>query len=307
MNELVLRVDQNPGFIELNFEELGVALDAKLEEYEGAVFTEETKDIAKRELANLRKLRKEFDDVRKSAKKKWMEPYDQFERNMKVLNGKIDSPISLIDSQVKDFEEKQKEEKREKISGLYQELIGDMGEYLPLEKIYESKWENATTSMKSIKESVTATIDGAKADVDTIKNMQSDAVEKALDIYKESLSISKAVTYVNEYERQKIEIMNREKEKRAREEEEQRKREIERIRAAEREAVLREERIRQEAQEQSEGQGFQIQHEDEMDTLPFVQPTTVTAFYKVVASEEELKQVEMAFNSIGIYFERRDS
>ena len=39
---------------------------------------------------------------------------------------------------------------------------------------------------------------------------------------------------------------------------------------------------------------------DDIDDLPFEQPSTITAFYKVVATKEELAQVEMAFNSIGI-------
>ena len=47
MNQLELRVQQHPGTIELNFEELNAALDAKLAEYEGAIFTEDSKDIAK--------------------------------------------------------------------------------------------------------------------------------------------------------------------------------------------------------------------------------------------------------------------
>ena len=54
MNKLELRVQQHPGTIELNFEELNAALDAKLAEYEGAIFTEDSKDIAKVEIASLR-------------------------------------------------------------------------------------------------------------------------------------------------------------------------------------------------------------------------------------------------------------
>ena len=52
---------------------------------------------------------------------------------------------------------------------------------------------------------------------------------------------------------------------------------------------------------------FEDDFEDEEDDLPFPQPQTVTAFYKVVATEEELERVEMAFNSIGIWFERRNA
>ena len=65
MNKLELRVQQHPGTIELNFEELNAALDAKLAEYEGAIFTEDSKDIAKVEIASLRKLKKDIEDARK--------------------------------------------------------------------------------------------------------------------------------------------------------------------------------------------------------------------------------------------------
>ena len=71
-------------------------------------------------------------------------------------------------------------------------------------------------------------------------------------------------------------------------------------------------RIRKEEREKAEqaavneaAQGFFAEEAD--DELPFEQPTTITAFYKVVATPEELEEVEMAFNSIGIYYTRRDA
>lgn len=42
------------------------------------------------------------------------------------------------------------------------------------------------------------------------------------------------------------------------------------------------------------------------DIMPFVQPDTRTVFYRVVASEEEIREVDMALDSIGVYYERRD-
>ena len=46
MNELTLRINQNPGSIELNFDELEAQLDNKRAEYKGAVFTEDTQTYA---------------------------------------------------------------------------------------------------------------------------------------------------------------------------------------------------------------------------------------------------------------------
>lgn len=321
MNKLMLRVEQNPGTITLNFDELNKQMDAKLAEYKGAIFTEETKDIAKAEVASLRKLKEDVDSARIAAKKEWSKPFEVFEKQMKALSAKVDEPINLIDGQLKEFEAKRRTEKKVKIRDAYGELVGDMAEYLPFEKIYDTKWGNATTSMKSIKESIATIVKSTREAVSTIQGMQSDAVGKALSLYKDTLDMAKAISYINDYERQKAEIMKREEEKRRKEEERQRRAEIERARVAEREAIEREERIRKEAEAEAARKSVEV-HEalepepravkDDVpsfsdDELPFEQPITITAFYKVVATAEELEAVEMAFNSIGIYFERRDA
>ena len=313
MNELVLNVKQNPGLIELNFDELEKALDAKLEEYKGAVFTEETKNAAKKEVAYLRELKKSFEDARKGVKKKWMEPYDRFADQIKRLTEKIDEPISLINSQINDFEEKRKKERREKIKKIYQEAIGDMKEYCPLERIYDMRWENATTTEKSIRESITQAVATARTAVEAISGMQSDAVDKALEIYRESMDMAKAIAYINNYEAQRAEIMRREEERRRQEEERKRRAEEERIRTAEREAVERENRIREQVQQEAEAvrqeasvAPFETGKEAGDEVMPFVQPDTRTVFYRVVASEEEIRAIDMALDSIGVYYERRD-
>lgn len=320
MNKLELRVQQNPGTIELNFDELNTALDARLAEYDGAVFTEETKDIAKGEVASLRKLKKEIEDKRKVVKKEWNKPLDVFETNMKALSAKVDKPINAIDEQLKEFEERRKKEKRAKIEELYTELIEDMEEYLPLSSIYSSKWENATTTMKSIKEDIVSEVKAAQAAVAMISGMQSDAVAKALEIYKNTHDSVKAVTYINNYEKQKQEIMKREEERRRQEEERQRQAEIERARAAEREAIEREERIRRETEAEAAKkaeeaaqcnpeikEGFDdsvIMSEADEAEMPFVTPSTQSVYYRVVATAQEIEELEVAMDSLGIFFER---
>lgn len=327
MNELTLRVKQNPGTIELNFAELNQQMDEKLAEYKGIVFTEETKDIAKRELASLRKLKKDVDTARTAAKKEWMKPYETFEKEMKKLSAKVDEPISLIDGQVKEFDEKRRAEKKEEIRKAYDELAGDIGEYLPFARIYDKRWENATTSMKSIRESIEASADSARMAVETIRGMQSEAVADALAVYKDSMDMAKAIAYINNYERQRAEIMRREEERRL-EEERRHQAEIERVKAEEREAAAREERIRKEAEEAaiekqrleqpllaepgksgatpSDFSSVCETTEDMEDLLPFNTPETITVLYKVVATPKELERIEETLDDMGICFERRE-
>lgn len=307
MNELTLSIKQNPGSIEMNFDALEEQLDKKLADYKGAVFTEDSKAIAKSEVASLRKLKKDIEDGRKTVKKKWMEPYDQFEKRMKALSAKVDEPINAINDQVQAFEEKRRQEKREEIRQTFDGVAADYEEYrdyISLDKLYDSRWENVSATMKSIKKDLVEKMEAIQTAVTSIKAMRSDKEPDALELYKRTYDLNRAIQMITTYEQNKAEALKREEERRQWEEERRRQAEIERARAAEREAIRREEQVRKEEQEKAQ----QVVEQTPIvadDELPFEQPTTVTAFYRVVATPEELEEVEMAFNSIGIYFERR--
>lgn len=325
MHELTLRVTQNPGTIEINFDELEKSLDQKLSQYKGALITEESKVIAKKEVAELRKLKAEINEAKKGVKAEWMKPYDQFEAGMKRLMAKVDEPINLIDQQVKELEEQRKAKKKEDINELYLKLTErdpSVREYAPIEKIYNEKWENASVTMKSVTDDLTILIEKTSMELQVISSMESEVKAEALTIYRNTRDMAKAVVHINEYERRKAEILERERKQKEEEEERKKQAEIERIRREEREAIEREERAKREALEEAKRileQDSQKKEEsvvpaekpfavaeEPSDELPFVQPNTRTVIYRVVATEEELEAVEMAFASIGIYFERRD-
>lgn len=297
----------------MNFDALEEQLDKKLDEYRGAVFTEDTKTIAKAEIASLRRLKKDIEDGRKTVKKKWMEPYDAFDKRMKILSTKVDEPINAINEQVQAFEEKRRQEKREEIHRMYEDCVSEYEEsreFIVLDKLYDPKWENASVSMKSIKKDMAEKMSAIQTAVSSIKAMRSDKELDALALYKRTLNLNDAIQMIMTYEQNKADALRREEERRQLEEERRIQAEIERARVAEREAIRREEQIRKEEQEKSEKvkvAAIESLPDISDDDLPFEQPTTVTAYYRVVATPDELEAVEMAFNSIGVYFERRES
>lgn len=296
----------------MNFDALEEQLDKKLDEYRGAVFTEDTKTIAKAEIASLRRLKKDIEDGRKTVKKKWMEPYDAFDKRMKILSTKVDEPINAINEQVQAFEEKRRQEKREEIHRMYEDCVSEYEEsreFIVLDKLYDPKWENASVSMKSIKKDMAEKMSAIQTAVSSIKAMRSDKELDALALYKRTLNLNDAIQMIMTYEQNKADALRREEERRQLEEERRIQAEIERARVAEREAIRREEQIRKEEQEKAEkvkAAAIEPLPDISDDDLPFEQPTTVTAYYRVVATPAELEAVEMAFNSIGVYFERRD-
>lgn len=230
MQEINLLVKQENGTIGGNFEEIKSALKAELEVYKNMVFTEESKLEARKTVAGLRKLKKSMNDKKLEVKKTFMAPYAEFEAQVKELDKLIDEPIDFINRQVEEFERKRVEEKKTLISEIYTGIMAEhesVAEYLPLQRIYDSKWENSTTTKKAIKEAIEQCVEHVEKDLAVIHSMESEFEDKGIAKYKSTLELSDALTIMNQYQKQKEDILRRQAE------EQQRKAEEEVRRAAE--------------------------------------------------------------------------
>lgn len=215
---LEVQISRNNGTIDFNFEDLKDALTAELELYKNLVFTEDTKADAKKTVAELRKLKKQISDKRIEVKKLYMQPYTDFEAKVKELDKLINEPIAYISEQIDAFEQKRIEEKRELINEIYLELVSereDIAGYVELNRVYDSKWENASTSKKTIQEAIISYLDSVDNDIAAIKSMESEYETKALMRYKETGVLSDALLTIRQWEKQKEEILKAEEEKHA--------------------------------------------------------------------------------------------
>ena len=215
---LEVQISRNNGTIDFNFEDLKDALTAELELYKNLVFTEDTKADAKKTVAELRKLKKQINDKRIEVKKLYMQPYTDFEAKVKELDKLINEPIAYISEQIDAFEQKRIEEKRELINEIYLELVSereDIAGYAELNRVYDSKWENASTSKKTIQEAIISYLDSVDNDIAAIKSMESEYEAKALMRYKETGVLSDALLTIRQWEKQKEEILKAEEEKQA--------------------------------------------------------------------------------------------
>ena len=215
---LEVQISRNNGTIDFNFEDLKDTLTAELELYKNLVFTEDTKADAKKTVAELRKLKKQISDKRIEVKKLYMQPYTNFEAKVKELDKLINEPIAYISGQIDACEQKRIEEKRELINEIYLELVSereDIAGYAELNRVYDSKWENASTSKKTIQEAITSYLDSVDNDIAAIKSMESEYEAKALMRYKETGVLSDALLTIRQWEKQKEEILKAEEEKQA--------------------------------------------------------------------------------------------
>lgn len=131
------------------------------------------------------------------------------------LTAKVDEQVDEINAQLINFEVKRREEKRLLVHEVYREVsenYGDYAEYAPLERIFDDKWLNATTSKKKIKDSIEGALQRAKTSVGIIKSMKSDIEYGALEVYKETLDVEKAVETITMYEEHKKMALEREEE-----------------------------------------------------------------------------------------------
>lgn len=305
MHDLELAVSQDLGKITANFDEIKTALAGQLKEYKDKEFTEDKKKDAKEDLASLRKLKKSVDDRRKEVKKVYMKPYDDFDAKVKELIGLIDEPIKLIDYQVKSFEANRVKARKEEIKKVYEELVPDeLQDYIPLERIYGPKWDNTTTTMKSIKTEISSKVSSTNSDIAAIKAMRSEKEETALNLYMENNNLAIAIKYLSEYENEKAEILRKQEAKEVERREQELEAERQRIREEERKRVRQEEEIRVTAEKKVIED---LKTVDEEKAAQLSTNDSKTVIYTVVATEEELADIEQAMTSFGVYFERKDA
>ena len=191
--ELKILSPQEGGFvreIRWNNMELKTEIEEKMKEYKTLAFTEETIKEAKADRAKLNKLRTAFEDERKRIKKLCMAPYDEFEKQVKELIALIDEPIRLIDSQIKEVEEKRRDDKRKEIEALFP-TIGFQA-FVTLDMIWDEKWLNATVSMAKVEEQMKSRMYQIGDDVFTIHGLPEFSFE-AMDVYKNTLDLTKAI------------------------------------------------------------------------------------------------------------------
>lgn len=222
--------------IKWNKEELEVAVKQKIAVYENVVYTEDNMKQAKADRAELNKLTKAIEDRRKKVKSIIMEPYTTFENEIKEVLELIEEPVEIIDKQVKAFEDQQKEEKKKSIQKSYDEVIGDLVEVLPFEKVFDSRYLNQTYKLATAQADVKAKVEKVRTDLETIDSLESKYKLNAKDVYIKTMDLSKALAE-NKRLSDLEEKLEAEKRRKAEAEAEKKRLEEERRKAAEERAA----------------------------------------------------------------------
>lgn len=151
-----IQVNKQLPVITINFEEVKANLIANTEKYKGLVVTEDSLKDCKATQKDLAGLRNKIDSYRKDIKKEMEKPIKDFEGQCKELISLIEEVEKPIKLGIAEFDNKRREEKRNKALEIIKEAIENHG----LEEKYSSqltvldKYLNLSASAKSVVEDI---------------------------------------------------------------------------------------------------------------------------------------------------------
>lgn len=191
--------------IDWNFEELKKEITEKAEMYGSLVYTDENIKEAKADRAKLNKFIKVLEDKRKDVKKMMLEPYTQFESQVKELVSIIGEANDNIASQVKAYTEKLREEKREKVKEIYDKAMSVEGaegiaEILTFDRVFKESFLNSSTTFKSIVNEIEDLRDRVRHDLEVINADTGEYQFEMKQAYLKNLDMTEAISVKQQFE-----------------------------------------------------------------------------------------------------------
>lgn len=164
MNDLII-TKQQEAVIQWNKVIATTEAKAIMAKYKGLQLTDEQISDAKTELASLRKVSTAINKQAIDIEKELTKNVKFFRDEVKELKAIIDDGIAFIDKQVKDFEQKEKDDKKAKILAL--EEYDNIKEFIQ----FDDKWLNKTVSINKIIDELNFMHNTIQSDISTIKKM----------------------------------------------------------------------------------------------------------------------------------------
>ena len=193
MDELMVRNLENAEITTWDFPAIKVQLQRGLDEYASIVYTDDSIKEAKADRATLNKVKKAIDDARKAYRAQCLAPYEAMEPEIKELIDMVEQQRLLIDTTVKDYQDRQKEEKEKAVRAFYDRKAGVLGNLADAlyTTLFDPKWVNASTTKKKYEEGIMAAIDQAVRDIQEIEAMQTPFVQTLQETYVSTKSMEK--------------------------------------------------------------------------------------------------------------------
>lgn len=197
--ELKITSPSPEGFVKeiiWNADEISAALEEKVGYYKTLVYTDAQVAEAKKDRATLNKFIAALKAKDKEIKDLCLAPYEVFHNRMLKIIAQVEEPASLIDNQVKAFEEEQKKKKRADIEELFKSK--GFQPWVTLDRIWDPKWLNKTCTMKQIDDAFNKIMYQIGEDI-FLLNKQGEGTQAALSEYKRTMNVRAALSAAENY------------------------------------------------------------------------------------------------------------
>lgn len=175
-----------------------------LKEYYGTlVFNDDQLKEAKDERASINKLVKSIADYRKNIVAEFKKPIEQFETTAKETERILKETSDFVDVQVKNFENKEKEKKREEIKKIYNTQIEELKDVISINQLFNDKWLNKGTTLQSIEDEIKSKLAGIRSGLKAIEELHSEFELEIKNTYLQDFDLSKAIIKNNQLKEQK--------------------------------------------------------------------------------------------------------
>ena len=180
--------------IDWNKEEFMELVASITEQYEGLTYTEDQMKSAKADRAKLNAMKKAISDRRIQVKKAVMEPYTKFEAEVSEVTALIDKPIAMIDGQIKEYEDRTKEEKKAALKKHFEEIAADLEGILTFDRVFDQRYLNVSVSLNKAKADIQEKVDRVHTDLRSLEGFcEEKYLTIAKDAYIRTLNVSDAL------------------------------------------------------------------------------------------------------------------
>lgn len=190
-----------PGYENLKEEALYLA-----KQIEVLKVDEENVKTSKKMLATINSRVKELEDKRISIKKQIMEPYDEFEKQVKEIVKIVKEADETVRGQVRQLEEEERQNKREQLEILWDKRIGQyqFNEFFEFEHFLKPQHLNKSTSLNTVEKEMVEWLEQRDQDIKYLKTL--DYKDEILAEYRQSKNLSEAVNTVQDRHREHDEV-----------------------------------------------------------------------------------------------------
>jgi hypothetical protein len=168
--------------------------------------TEDNVKLSKKLLAEVNKRVEELEGRRKKIKNAMMEPYQAFENQVKEIVTIVKDADALVRSQVKEMEQKEREEKEIQIHEIWMKRIAQYSfkDMVPFMDFAKPKHLNKTTSIVAVETEMIQFLEKVESDMQVL--LQMPEVDNHINAYLNTYDLGQALTIVKQEQERKAKI-----------------------------------------------------------------------------------------------------